>query len=254
MIKPIDSHFHSQTLQENGQNLEEAWESVSGGIDIGTTFNDLVIRSRLLENQKHIKLSAAMGPWETKDTTEKELSEKFEVLLENIEIYKPSFVGETGLDNYCGYGPENIQEDLFIKHLELAEQLKQKVIIHNRQADSQMVGILKEHSPSQGGIIHCFSGDLEVMRTALDRGFYISYAGNLTYKSNQDLRDTLKYVPEDRLLLETDAPYLTPVPKRGMKNSPIYIIHTYECAAAVLGKDLESLTEKIVSNFNAFIS
>nr|MCR4676595.1 TatD family hydrolase [Sphaerochaetaceae bacterium] len=128
-----------------------------------------------------------------------------------------------------------------------------KIIIHNREADSQMCSLISTYGPSKGGIIHCFSGSMDVMRTALDKGYYISYAGNLTYRANQSLRDTLKHVPSDRLLLETDAPYLAPVPMRGKPNTPLYIIHTYECAAAVLGISTEELGERVFENFNNFL-
>lgn len=250
----IDSHFHSLNMIENDQDINSAWSSVCAGTDIGTVFDDLPKRSELLKDQKHIKLSAAMGPWETRDTSTEELDCKFDILRKNIEIYKPSFIGEAGLDYYCGYGSPEIQQYLFIKHLKLAQELNKSIIIHNREADDDMEKILRLHSPSKGGIIHCFSGSTKVMKTALDMGFYISYAGNVTYKKNQFLRDTLQYVPYDRLLIETDAPYLAPEPKRGNKNTPQFIIHTYNCIAQVLGKDIQSLADRVFENYKTIVN
>lgn len=250
----IDSHFHSLYMAENTRDLDCAWSSVCAGTDIGTVFDDLPKRSELLKDQKHIKLSAAMGPWETQDTSIEELDRKFDILCKNIETYRPSFIGEAGLDYYCSYGKAEIQQYLFIKHLKLAGELNKSIIIHNREADEDMVSLLKQYSPAKGGIIHCFSGSTEVMKTALDRGFYISYAGNVTYKKNQFLRDTLHYVPYDRLLIETDAPYLTPEPKRGTKNTPQFIIHTYNCIAGVLGKDISNLAEQVFENYKTIVN
>lgn len=250
----LDSHFHISYLKDCSADIESACNSICTGIDVGTVFDDLPERSDLLKKQKHIYLSAAMGPWETENTAIEELDRKFKILEKNIEQYKPRFIGEAGLDNFCGYGSREIQEYLFIKNLKLAEQLDKSIIIHNRESDDQMVRILNEFSPSKAGIIHCFSGNIDVMKTALDHGFYISYAGNVTFKKNQYLRDTIKYVPSDRLLLETDAPYLTPVPKRGEKNTPQFIIYTYNCVAEVLSVPVEELIETVYKNFTGFVS
>lgn len=246
-MKIIDSHFHSLSFIDEADVLN----NIAGGIDIGTEFNDLEERIPLIKKYPHILTSAAMGPWETKSSCSEELNRRFDILVNNIDKYKPDFLGEFGLDNYCSYGPAQLQEELMLKHMELAKERGMKVIIHNREADSQMVRILKQYE-SVNGVIHCFSGNIQVLETALDLGYYISYAGNVTFKNNESLRMTLKLVPSNRLLLETDSPYLTPVPLRGQKNNPGNIIHTYNCVAEYLGKSTEQLADEIYENFTCF--
>ncbi len=250
-MKLIDSHFHSLSIKEKGYSLKDAFDSISGGIDIGTEYNDLPDRMAVIADYPHILKSAAMGPWETLNTDKTELDRRFVILENNIGKYKADFLGEFGLDYYCGYGPEVVQEYLMIKHMELAKTKQMKVIIHNREANAETQEIIKRY-PDVNGIIHCFSGNTEVLKTALNLGYYISYAGNVTYKSNNALRETLKYVPQDRLLLETDSPYLTPVPLRGKFNTPQYIIHTYKAVAEYLGKPIEMLADEVYRNFTCF--
>ena len=252
----IDSHFHSTYLDSQDFGID-------AGIDIGTRCNDLPERYEKLKGRKEIFLSAAMGPWEcgksstredTDDSTytfrtDEEIRADFETLEYNIEKYNPFFIGECGLDYYWMYGTRSQQIDLFENHLILANKLSKPVIIHNREADSDTRNLITVYRPVKGGIIHCFSGDADLMKTALDNGFYISFAGNLTYKKNTELRERLKEVPKDRLLLETDSPYLTPVPFRGQKNSPDKVKYTYLCASEIIGITFEELEEIITDNF-----
>lgn len=250
-MKLIDSHFHTLMFSSGGNSIEAAFSSIAGGIDIGTEYNDLKERSEAIAEYPHILKSAAMGPWETQDADRKELDRRFEILTEYIDKYKAELLGEFGLDNYCGYGPKELQEYLMLRHMEFAREKSMRIIIHNREADNQIIRIIRQY-PDVRGIIHCFSGNREVLKTALDLGYYISYAGNITFKSNNELRETLKLVPADRLLLETDAPYLTPVPKRGTKNTPANMVYTYRCVAEYLGKSPEQLAEEIYGNFTCF--
>ncbi len=111
--------------------------------------------------------------------------------------------------------------------------------------------VIKRLGPKEGGVIHCFDGNAALMDTALERGYYISFAGNLTYRNNVQLREMLKKVPRERLLLETDSPYLSPVPLRGRPNCPEHIIHTYRCAAEVLDIDFGKLKDIILENYRA---
>lgn len=253
-LKPVDSHFHVQIMAQEGFDYKEALQSLSGGIDAGCTASDLDERHPLLKDFPHIRIAAAMGPWETQNRNEHQLEQQFEILAEKINFHKPDFIGETGLDlHWKEYGTIEIQTWLFEKHLELAEQSDRCVIIHCREAGPLCADILKGHENKlSGGIIHCFDGDEPLLRTALDCGFMISFAGNLTYKNNTLLRDSLKKIPKERILLETDSPYLTPVPHRGERNSPLLILHTYLCAAETLGMQPDDLTALVNTNFRAF--
>lgn len=163
------------------------------------------------------------------------------------------FIGEIGLDYHWNYGTEGDMESLFEAQLELAGALDLPVAIHNRDADEQTIRILRRHHVARGGIIHCFSSDRAAAEAFLELGYHISFAGNVTYKSNSKLVEALKAVPLDRLLLETDSPYLAPVPMRGRVNTPLNIAHTYAFVAAVKGIDAEALDRIVRDNFYSIV-
>lgn len=272
----VDSHFHTQSMLEKGMDVYSLYdmlfsEGFGGGIDIGTVHDDLPERRKLLEPYPGILLSAAMGPWEAgasetrQDTADPGfifnepksmacIAEELEILRGNMDRYSPRFIGEIGLDYYWEYGTHEKQEFIFRTQMRWAEERGLCVLIHNREADEDTERMIREEGPSKGGVIHCFSGEGKLMKTALDHGYYISFAGNLTYRRNQNLRDMLKAVPSDRLLLETDSPYLTPVPHRGKPNNPGFVRNVYECASQVLGLDITTLAEQVKTNFDSLCS
>lgn len=151
---------------------------------------------------------------------------------------KPAALGEIGLDFH--YNPETAkeQEGLFARELALADELALPVVIHTREADERTLGILDEvpwkHDSSRG-IIHCYTGDRKFARELLDRGFYISISGIVTFRLADNVRDSALYVPDDRILVETDSPFLAPVPLRGKENEPSFIVHTVEFLAKLRG-------------------
>ncbi len=235
-----------------------------GGIDIGCTHDDLVNRSELLKDHPEILLAGAMGPWEagaseTKTIeVEKEFSQikgmeqidrELGILKTNLGKYKVRFIGEIGLDYYWEYGTHEKQRHIFQTQMQWANEMGLCVLIHDREADADVADAIRRIGPGKGGVIHCFDGSEIVLEAALERNYYISFAGNLTYKANQNLRDMLKRVPSDRLLMETDSPYLSPVPLRGKPNCPANVIYTYQCAAEVLGISLQELSERVLENF-----
>ena len=265
----IDSHFHSQFTLEKGVNVFSFYDNSPsngflGGIDIGCTHNDLPDRKRSLEKYPHILRAAAMGPWEagasetrgtdpdfeysTIKSTDQILKE-LDILKSNIENLKPSFIGEIGLDYYWDYGTHEKQKLIFETQMKWASELGKCVLIHDRDADEDIIETIRSLGPDKGGVIHCFDGCEKLLEVSLEHNYYISFAGNLTFKKNDGLRRLLNRVPQDRLLLETDSPYLTPVPLRGRTNSPEYIVNTYRCAAQVLGMDEDALAERVVENF-----
>jgi TatD DNase family protein len=147
-------------------------------------------------------------------------------------------VGETGLDRHWDFTPFAQQEDYFARHLTLARQHGLAVVIHCREAEADVVRMLREdyerHGPVRG-VMHSFTGDAATAAACLAMGLHISFAGMVTYKNAQDLRDVAKTVPADRLLVETDSPYLAPVPVRGRRNEPAYVAHTAALLANVRG-------------------
>lgn len=268
----IDSHFHSDYLKEKGLDAREELslafsEGFYGGIDIGCTSNDLPNRYELLKDLKNSKdlkgfskiaLAGAMGPWELGDKGDtlsfEEIDSRLAILEQNLKIYHAHMLGEIGLDYYWNYGTKELQKYLFEAQLKLASKLNLPVSIHERESQSDTIDIISRLTPPKAGIIHCCDGCQKMIDVALSLGYYISFAGNLTFKKNQELRDALTRVPLDRLLFETDAPYLTPVPLRGQPNSPRYVIYTYQCASEVLGLPLEDLKSQVFQNFQALLA
>ena len=160
-------------------------------------------------------------------------------------------IGETGLDFFRDRCPRNVQIAAFKGHLSLAANLGKPVIIHSRDAHSETLQVLRsEPIPHRKGIMHCFSGSAKEASAFLDLGFYISLAGPLTYPRAHELRLLLHEIPADRLLLETDCPYLSPQPYRSMRNEPSYIKTTYERAALALDLSLEQLAAQLRGNIS----
>ncbi len=168
-------------------------------------------------------------------------------------VHNPEVValGETGLDRHWDFTPFHQQEDYFARHLELARKHSLPVVIHCREAEADVLDMLREdfnrHGPVRG-VRHSFTGDLATARTCLAMGLYISFAGMVTYKSAQNLRDLASKIPPDRILVETDSPYLSPVPLRGKINEPAHLVHTASCLAGLLGMDLDGFAAKTSQN------
>jgi TatD DNase family protein len=160
-------------------------------------------------------------------------------------------IGETGLDRYWDYTPFAQQEDYFDRHLHLARQHNLAVIIHCRQAEADVVRMLRadyeRHGPVRG-VMHSFTGDRVTAEQCLSMGLYISFAGMLTYKNAQSLRGVAAELPLDRLLVETDSPYLAPVPVRGKRNEPANVVHTAVCLATLLGVEPAVMAEYTTRN------
>jgi TatD DNase family protein len=160
-------------------------------------------------------------------------------------------IGETGLDRYWDYTPFPQQEDYFARHLELARRHKLAVIIHCREAETDVVRMLRadfeKHGPVKG-VMHSFTGDAPTAEACLALGLYISFAGMVTYKNAQKLRDVAKAIPLERLLVETDSPYLAPVPLRGKRNEPANVVHTAACLAGVKGVTADEMAAVTARN------
>jgi TatD DNase family protein len=158
-------------------------------------------------------------------------------------------IGETGLDYFRSNAAERWQHERFRAHITAALKLNKPVIIHTRAAAKDTMDVLKsEHARDCGGVMHCFVEDWETAKKVLDLGFYLSFSGILTYKTAADLRETAKKAPLDSILVETDAPYLAPVPHRGKPNTPIFVTHTAQVLADVRGVSLDAIAETTTAN------
>ena len=203
---------------------------------------------RLAENHDEIYVAVGVHPHDAKlfdAAAEKRL-------LDLIEQSKRVIAwGEIGLDYHYDHSPREVQREAFRRQLRLARSCELPVLIHSREADEDTIDILRQElsGDEPGGVMHCFGGSLQMARDAIDLGFYISFAGNLTFKNAQDLRKIARQIPLDRLLVETDCPYLTPVPFRGKRNEPARVVETARCLAELHGRELVEIGRFTSENF-----
>ncbi len=161
-------------------------------------------------------------------------------------------LGEIGLDYYRKFGNKDSQIELFIHQLELADQLDLPVIIHNREAGEDVLNILKDKLPRRGGVLHCYSENWEYAQEALKLNLYISFAGNVTYRNARNLHETAKNMPLERMLIETESPFMVPAKYRGKRNRPSYLGATAEFVAELREEPLEEVTETLYNNSLTF--
>lgn len=164
--------------------------------------------------------------------------------------------GEIGLDYHYDHSPRDVQRSVFREQLRMARELRLPVIIHSREADDDTVSILREEyaDAGRGGVMHCFGGSKEMAESVLDLGFMISFAGNVTFKKAESLREVARLVPTDRLLIETDCPYLTPVPFRGRRNEPERVVEVARCLAELHNVETLEMGRRTSENFSRFFN
>ena len=245
----IDTHAHldfPQYSKDLEQVLERAYsKGVRAILNAGTDEKSTERSIRLSEKNPKISASAGIHPHGAARTGSGWIQRLEKLALKETVLA----IGETGLDFYRDLSPRDVQEDVFREQIRLARRVNKPLIIHTREAHQATLKILKEEElPSPAGVMHCFSGSREQVERYLDLGFYISFAGPLTYPRSHELREALKAVPSNRLLLETDAPYLPPQAYRSKRNEPAYISLIYERAALELGISLVVLAEQVYLN------
>ena len=172
-------------------------------------------------------------------------AERLDELRERLAHPRAVAVGETGLDFYRDYAPHDRQLDLFERELALAAELGKPVVIHTRAADAETLAVLAGFDGDV--ILHCFSSP-RLLEPALERGYHVSFAGNVTYRNAPELRVAASQVPSDKILSETDCPYLSPVPRRGRPNEPAYVVHTVAALADARGEEPDALAAQIDAN------
>ena len=237
----IDTHAHLDACPDPPEELvRRAREAgVRRILTVGTTVEGG--RAALTLADEHDEVYAIIGihPHEAGS------ADGVDGLRELLEHERAVGVGETGLDFYRDYAPRDRQRILFAEHLELARELRKPVVIHNRAADDD---VLEQLASFDGDVVlHCFSYP-GALATALERGYYVSFAGNVTYKNASELRVAASQVPGDRLLAETDCPYLSPEPRRGRPNEPANVVHTVDALARVRGEERDGLAAQIDAN------
>lgn len=242
----IDSHCHLDGLENLDEVLKNAQDNgVEKILNIATQISDFENNFKIAEKSNNVFLSIGIHP-EYADANV-DFDEK--IIYEYANTNKNIAIGEIGLDYYYENGKKENQISVFKKQLDIAEKLSLPVIIHTRNADIDMMDILKEYSGRINGVLHCFSSSFELCRFALEIGFYISASGIITFKNSFALRDIFKTVPLNRLLVETDAPYLAPHPLRGKKNEPAFVKHTLACLADIKNVSVSEMEKITTENF-----
>ena len=250
----IDTHAHLEMPQFDGDRDEVIKRTVESGIsliiDVGSDLSGSRTALELARRYDFIYASAGIHPHEVKGVT----IETYKEIRELLSDPKVVAVGEIGLDYYKDYSPRDIQQREFINQIRIAKEFKKPVIVHSRDAREDTLKILKDEKVSEiGGIMHCFSGDEEMAKICMDMGFYISFAGPVTYPNADKLRKVVKSIPTNRLLTETDCPYLAPQQMRGKRNEPAYVRYVAEKIAEVKGLSLEDIERIIELNvYNLF--
>jgi TatD DNase family protein len=247
----FDTHAHlndekfSEDREEVIQRAQEC--GVSRIVNVG--FNRVTIPQSIALAEKYDFIYSAVG-WHPQDAKDMQ-DEDFQWLRELSKHKKVVAIGEIGLDYYWDTSPKDVQKEVFRKQIRLARELQMPIIIHDREAHQDIVDILREENAAEiGGIMHCFSGSLEIAEACLEMNFYISFGGPVTFKNAKKPKEIAKQIPMNRLLVETDCPYLTPEPYRGKRNESGYVRYVAEEVAALRGMSFEELASITFENAN----
>ena len=251
----IDSHAHIQLSQFNRDRdavLKRADDAaISTILVIGFDMETSLGAVELAKRHPQIYATVGMHPHDAKDLTP-DILEKFRELAAHPKVIA---LGEMGLDYYRNLSPRQLQQEAFEKQLDLAEALQMPIIIHNRDAYMDILPILEARKPgSVRGVLHCFTGDVALMHRSLAIGFHIGIGGIVTYPNAKDVRAVAKEVPEDRLLIETDCPWLAPQFRRGKRNEPAYVRAVAEKIAELRETSVETIGETTTKNFQTLFA
>jgi TatD DNase family protein len=247
----IDSHAHIQGKEYSGDRdavIARAHDAgvekiiaVGGAGDMSSNTEAIALAAAF----PNIYATVGMHPHDAKDVGEEELRE-LGALASNKKVIA---VGETGLDYYYNHSPHDVQRRVFTHFIHMARETDLPIVVHERDAAREAAELLRgEGAANLSGVIHCFTGDYEAACAYLDLGFYLSFTGIITFKNAEPLRDVVRNVPLERMLVETDSPFLTPVPHRGKRNEPAYVRFVAETIAEIKGVPLEEVAQRTTRN------
>jgi TatD DNase family protein len=247
----VDSHCHLDMLDlapyqgDLNKAIEHAREQGVGHIlNVSVSIKEFPKVLATAECYPFVSASVGLHP------NEQEEEVTVAELIQYAQHEKIVALGETGLDYYRSTGDLEWQKERFQAHIQAAKSVNKPIIVHSRQAKSDTITILRaEQASTVGGVLHCFTEDWDMAVQALDLGFYISFSGIVTFRNAASVQEVAKRMPLDRMLLETDAPYLAPIPQRGKPNQPAYIAHTAQFIADMRGLTVEAVAEATTENF-----
>ena len=253
----IDSHCHIDciNLEDHNNSMDvlmkqAAEDGVEHMLCVCIDLHEFDAMYDTVKNFKQVSVSAGMHPTHA-------VGESLSVdeIVNYVSRNEVVAVGETGLDFFYQKDQPDWQKNRFRYHIEAAKKVNKPVIVHTRDAAKDTVNIIKEESARDcGGVIHCFTEDWDFAKKSLDENFYISFSGIATFKTAEQIREVVRKVPADRFLIETDSPYLAPVPKRGKQNYPGYVKYVAECVAKERGISIEEVAELSKRNYYQFLS
>lgn len=248
-MKIFDTHAHYDDRAFLGEQefllRQMHREGIEYIVNIGCSMESSRVITELVKQYDFLYGTAGVHPEDAGTMTEEDLAE----LEELCKADKILAIGEIGLDYHYDEPPKEIQKKWFVCQLDLAKRVKLPVVIHSRDAAKDTLDIMKaEHAGQTNGVIHCFSYGVELAREYLDMGYYIGIGGVVTFKNGRKLKEVAEYTPLDRIVLETDAPYLAPVPFRGKRNCSLYLRYVAEEIAGIKGISTEEICEATFEN------
>ena len=248
----IDSHCHLDSDQFDEDREAVIERALAAGVRhmvaIGTGNGppDLEAGIRLADKHEAFYATVGVHPHDASKAT----PEVFERLSQLTQHAKVVAIGEIGLDYHYDFSPRETQHAVFIEQMKIAARAKKPIVIHTREAWDDTISLIRDHwDAGLGGIMHCFSGGPKEAQQALDLGFYLSFGGIVTFPKALEIQEAARMAPADRILVETDAPYLAPVPKRGKRNEPAYMVETARKLAGLRGVSEQEIAETTTANF-----
>lgn len=253
----IDSHCHLDSAEFNEDRDAVIERAIAAGVEhmlaIGTGNGppDLEAGLRLADQHPAFYATVGIHPHDAAKAT----ADDFKRLANLLAHPKVLAIGEIGLDYHYDFSPRETQKSAFIQQMEIAAGALKPIVIHTREAWDDTLELIAQHWAPHGigGIMHCFSGGPEEARRAIDLGFYLSFGGIVTFPKALAVQEAAKSAPRDRILIETDAPYLAPVPKRGKRNEPALIVHTVRKLAELRAESYEELCDATTENFRRLL-
>jgi TatD DNase family protein len=246
-----DSHCHL-TMSDAASNLERARAGgVAGFVVPATKLEDAPKAVAVAEANDDVWAAVGFHPHEAKDCDDRAFAE-----IERLAAHERVVaIGEAGLDYHYMHSPRETQREVFMRHVALARRLDVPVIVHNRESTDDLLELLTSaEAKGARGILHSYTESLEPARRLVDLGYYISFSGIVTFRSAEMLRGVAKALPHDRVLIETDTPYLAPVPFRGKENEPAFVVKVAELLATLWSVDLEEVAAQTTANFEKAFS
>jgi TatD DNase family protein len=253
----VDSHCHLDNGQFNADREAVIERALEAGVErmlvIGTGEGppDLEVAIRLADAHAPIYATVGVHPHDASKAS----GDTYRGLAELLSHPKVLALGEVGLDYHYDFSPRDVQRGAFIEQMGIAAGARKPIVIHTREAWDDTLALLEQHWKPTGlpGIMHCFSGSAAEAERCLALGFYLSFGGIVTFPKATELQEVARTAPADRILVETDAPFLAPVPKRGKRNEPAYVIETAQKLAALRGESLKTIAEMTTRNFQRLL-